>query len=478
MISHMVDWQLFGSNAGGHHLVSAVIHAVNGAILLVVLLGMTGAFWRSAAVAAVFALHPLRVESVAWAAERKDVLSAFFWLLALAAWLRWVRRPAPARYLAAMGLFAAALAAKPMAVTFPLVLLLLDWWPLGRAAPMSRTAGAPGRGRRTPFGLVFEKSPLLLLSLAASLVTLKAQTTGVIPMAVLTFPARLSNALVSIVVYLRDLSWPAALAILYPFPPGGVPTRQVAAAAAILTVMCTAVVLERRRPYLVVGWLWYLVMLMPIIGLVQVGAQSRADRYTYLPLVGVTMGALWLAGDFWPRSAAARRVAASVTGLLFLALTAATSAQIDHWRSEHTIYEHTARVTKDNYLILNNFGVVQENAGRLDDAVRTYSEVIRIDPEHCNGYYNRASVLVKQRRLREAEDDYRRALSCYQRQGMSLSWVADAYCGLAAVLLDRNRPAEAEQQLQALLGLDPGNQQAARLLAAARADRASHPRLP
>jgi tetratricopeptide (TPR) repeat protein len=212
-------------------------------------------------------------------------------------------------------------------------------------------------------------------------------------------------------------------------------------------------------------------MLGPVIGLIQVGAQSRADRYTYLPLVGATLAAIWLAGDLWPRGTAARRVAAGAAAALALSLAAVASAQIGYWRTNFSILEHTVRVTEDNFVILNNLGVALKDAGRLDEAIRVYTEVARIDPEHCNAYYNRAYALALRRRLQEAADDYGTALACYQRHNMRLDWITDTYCGLAAVFLDLGRYAEAERQLLRVLSLEPGHRRATQLLAAARARR-------
>jgi hypothetical protein len=267
----MLDVQLFGMWPGGHHLVSALLHAAKAVLLSGLLRSMTGSFGSSSVAAALFAVHPLRVESVAWAAERKDVLGGFFWLLTMSAYVRYVRRPSGGRYLVVPLLFALGLMAKPMLVTLPLVVLILDWWPLGRVSA--------GASSRRPARLLREKAPLLGLAAASSAVTWYAQTTGHGSPAAPELAARVANAVVSYGIYLRQLFWPAGLAVLYPHPAGGRAAQLlVACAALILVVSVAAVRLTQQRPFLAAGWLWYVVTLLPVIGLVQVGWQAHADR--------------------------------------------------------------------------------------------------------------------------------------------------------------------------------------------------------
>jgi len=285
-LSHMLDVSLFGMEPGAHHLVNVAFHAANAVLLFLVLRGMTGALWGSAAVAALFALHPLHVESVAWIAQRKDVLSAFFFLLMLSAYLRYARSPSRGRLAAVTALFALGLLAKPMLVTAPFVLLLLDFWPLGRFGGAHPDPGTLPAGHPPAVGVrraVLEKVPLFLLSALSSVVTVVAQSRGgaMVPADALPFGARAANALVACAAYLWKTFWPAGLAVYYPHTKGELPAWKIAGAAALLSALTGIAVREaRRRPYLAVGWLWFLGMLVPVIGLVQVGGQAMADRYT------------------------------------------------------------------------------------------------------------------------------------------------------------------------------------------------------
>jgi protein O-mannosyl-transferase len=457
-LSHMVDSQIFGLWAGGHHLVSVGIHAANAVLLLAVLLALTGAFWRSAAVAALFALHPLRVESVVWAAERKDVLSALFWLLTMAAYLHHVRRPGTRRYLLAVGLFAVGLTAKPMLVTLPFVLLLLDWWPLGRALRHGdrNSPRAVFADPRTVRALLIEKWPFFLLSLLSSLVTLRAQTLNVIPFVAPDFATRLANAAASYVRYLGAFAWPDGLAFLYPYPRAGIPGVAAAAlAAGILLLSAATVVFGRRRPYLPFGWLWYLGTLVPVIGLMQVGGQARSDRYTYLTMVGIAVALIWLAGDLCSRRRGAR-LALSAAGVVLLAALAVTSAAYAKvWRDSITLYEYTVRVTKDNFIVLNNLGSMLMSSGRSDRAIAVLRETERINPEHCNAPYNLGVGLIRSVRNREALEALSRALTCYEREGRVGAYIADTHYNLGVALAGLGRYPEAESHFRECLRIAP-----------------------
>jgi tetratricopeptide (TPR) repeat protein len=452
--SHMLDAALFGSWAGGHHLVSAALHAANAVLLCALLARMTGAFWRSAAVAALFALHPLRVESVAWAAERKDVLSALFWFLTVGAYLRHVRRPGRGRLLVVAALFALGLAAKPMLVTLPFALLLLDWWPLGRAR---LPGGSPFPGRR-PAGapLVREKIPLFALSLAASIVTFRAQTSTIVAEVEPAWGTRLANAVVSYAAYLWSFAWPERLAPLYPYPRAGVPGAQLAGAAVLLTVLTVAAALRARKsPWLPVGWLWYLGTLVPVIGLVQLGPQARSDRYTYLALIGVALALVWALGALWPRRAAARGALAGAFCALLVALSWSAWRYTGFWRDDLTLMSYTAGATRGNYIVLNNLGTALEEQGRFEEALRALEEAVRIKPDHCNGQYNLGTALLRMRRLPEAYGPLAIALACYEREGNREDFVADTHQNLGTVLLQTGRPAEAERHFRAALAVAP-----------------------
>ena len=288
-LSHMLDCQFYGLHAGGHHLTNVLLHAATAILLFLVLRRMTGDLWPSAFVAAVFAIHPLRAESVAWVAERKDVLSGLFFMLTLGAYAGYARRPfSLGRYLTVVLLFALGLMAKPMLVTLPFVLLLLDYWPLGRIGPHRRTGISSFRR------VVVEKIPLLALTAASCVATVIAQGTAVIAIDVIPLPSRIANALVSYVAYMGQLFYPAGLAVLYPHPEGGLPIWKVAASSLVLAgISAAALVWRRRFPYLFVGWFWYVGMLVPVIGLVQVGLHAMADRYTYLPQIGLCIAVTW-----------------------------------------------------------------------------------------------------------------------------------------------------------------------------------------
>ena len=291
-ISHMIDVSLFGMNPGYHHLTNVLIHALSTSLLFAALRLMTGSLWKSAFVAALFGMHPLHVESVAWVAERKDVLSGFFFMLILLAYSRYVRRGGGRNYALVLALFILGLMSKPMLVTVPLVLLLTDVWPLGRtelAAPEDGSDWNPLPWR----GLLLEKIPLLLLSATSAVMTLIVQQKTISSLDILPFADRLSNALVSYVTYLAKTLWPASLAVYYPYPEAIPPWKPLGAAALLLVVSLAVVLQLRRRPFLALGWFWFIVMLVPVIGLVQVGRQAMADRYTYLPLIGPFVMAVW-----------------------------------------------------------------------------------------------------------------------------------------------------------------------------------------
>jgi protein O-mannosyl-transferase len=335
VLSHMLDVEVFGLPPVGHHLTSLLLHLAGVLLLFEALRRMTGAAYRSALVAALFAVHPTRVESVAWISERKDVLSGLFWMLALLAYLGWVRRPSAGRYLLVTLALALGLAAKPMVVTLPCVLLLLDFWPLGR------------RGLR---GLIVEKIPLFALSAASSVVTLHYQRTSMAPLDVLPWDLRLANAAVSYVSYLGKAFLPRNLAVFYPFPME-IPAWKTAGAVLLLAlVTALAVWRARKSPWLLVGWLWFLGTLVPVIGLVQVGRQAMADRYTYLPFVGLFLAVVWGTAEWAERRGALRPVLGALAVLAILGLAGMTRAQTRHWRDGVTLFRHALAVTGNNPL--------------------------------------------------------------------------------------------------------------------------------
>ena len=335
MLSHMLDCQLFGLDPAGHHATSLLLHLANVLLLFAVLWRMTGAAGRSATVAALFAVHPTHVESVAWVAERKDVLSALFWILAMGAWARYARAPSAGRYLLVLLLMALGLMAKPMVVTLPFALLLLDVWPLDRLRLGWRR-------------LLIEKLPLLALSAASSLITLRYQETSLAPLGVVPWSLRATNALVSWAAYLGKLFLPRHLAVFYPIPLA-IPAWKVAGAALLLAaITALAVRWARREPWLLAGWLWFLGTLVPVIGLVQVGRQAMADRYTYIPSIGLFLAVVWSVAGLLREHRAALATAA---GIVVLALAVTTRMQIGYWSDSATLFRHALAVTgDDNYL--------------------------------------------------------------------------------------------------------------------------------
>ena len=422
-LSHMLDCQLFGLNAGAHHLVNLLFHVANTLLLFHLLRRMTREFWPSTLVAALFAWHPLHVESVAWVAERKDVLSTFFGLLAIWAYGRYAQggNRKVRNYLLAMGFLTLGLMSKPMLVTWPFVFLLLDFWPLGRVpgfgvqAPVVRASGA----RRVTFThLLLEKLPFLVLALAFCAITFLTQrhASAVISEGSFTTLERLCNVLVSYVRYLGKTIWPADLAIFYPYPVYPHPTWpvwQVVGSGALLAAITLAVLWRARsRPVLAVGWLWFLGTLVPVIGLVQVGMQSLADRYSYIPLIGLFIMIVWtgksLAGR-WRYARAGLAVAATVA---LAACLVVTSLQLRYWRTGETVWRHALAVTAGNAPAYLGMGYALLEAGKVDEGITELNKLLRIQPNFAEGYYRIAVALYQQGRIREAMDQYRFALRC------------------------------------------------------------------
>lgn len=394
-LSHMLDVQLFGLRAGPAHQVNVCLHIASVLLLFLALARLTAKPFRAAIVAGIFALHPLHVESVAWISERKDVLSTFFEMLTLLLYTRYTEKRTASRYVPMALAFACSIMAKPMAVTFPFVLLLLDYWPL------QRIEWPPSAARLKP--LLLEKAPLLAMSAAASALTVIAQSGSgeVISLMEWPFPARLANAMVVCMKYIEKAIWPTDLAVLYPL-------ERPSAAGVMLSILALAVITlaallwRRKRTYFIVGWLWYLGMLVPVVGLVQVGWQSMADRYTYLPLVGLSIAFVWTVADF----AATRfslQIAAGVAAIATLVfLGVAAGKQTDYWGSNETLYEHTLAITHNNFVIENNLGAALGNEGRTFEAVTPLENAIAIHPQYAAAQANLGHELLKQRRLDQA----------------------------------------------------------------------------
>ena len=412
-LSHMLDCELFGLRPGMHHLTSLLLHVANSVLLLLVLSRMTGALWPSSFVAALFALHPLHVESVAWVAERKDVLSAFFWFLTIWAYSRYAERPRSGRYLFVLLLFALGLMAKPMVVTLPFVLLLLDYWPLERMKlPGMKPKNERSMAQSSAFHLVWEKIPLFVVSGATTVVTVIAQRQVGALKSIESYPFthRIANALVSYTSYIGKMIWPHKLAVFYPYPTA-IPLWQSAGAGLLLiTISLLLMRAAANRPYLVVGWLWYVVTLLPVIGLVQVGGQAMADRYTYLSLIGLFIIIAWGVPSLLANWRHAKKAIALATAVLLLGFATCSVLQVRHWQNSISLFRHTNKVTSNNDVAHNHLGIALASQGEFEQAMSHYAEALRIKPREQYVHNNLGIALVRQGRLEEAMGHYGAAL--------------------------------------------------------------------
>jgi tetratricopeptide (TPR) repeat protein len=441
-LSHMADVELFGLSPGGHHLVNAFLHLLNAVLLFLVLSRMTGKTWQSGFAAALFAVHPLHVESVAWAAERKDVLSAFFWMLALWAYAGYAERRSPAKYVLVASFFLLGLLSKPMVVTLPFVLLLLDYWPLER------------KKRFLP--LLAEKAPLFLFSIGSCVATYIAQQRGgaIPPADLFPFGARAANAVVSYFRYMGKTVWPASLTVFYPHPWRTVDSIPVLAVAGAFLGLSALTVLSirwaRRRPYLMVGWFWYLGTLVPAIGLVQVGGQAMADRYTYLPLIGLFIAIAWGIPDLLKGWRPSPHLLGAMGGLVLLALAASAWVQASHWKNSVTLFGHAVRVSPSNALAHYYLGNAFAGDGRTEEAVSHYRKALKVNPYYFEARYNLANALESSGRIEEAIANYNEVLRL--RPG-----IAEVHNNLGISLAKAGRLDEAISHFREALRLDPGN---------------------
>lgn len=488
-LSLMLDATLGAARPGVFHFTNVVLHAANVVLLFWILLRMTSATLRSAFVAGLFALHPLHVESVAWIAERKDVLSTLFGFLAIVLYLRYVESPTRWRYAAVVLSYALGLLAKPMLVALPIVLLVLDFWPLGRVA-------RAGRGR-----LLREKLPLLALAGLSALATLHAQSAGgaVRTFEMLSFGTRAANAVVSYVEYARLLLWPADLAVQYPYDLAVLGALPVAASALLLlAVSSVALATARSRPYLLAGWLWYVITLLPVSGLIQVGAAPRADRYTYVPLVGLFIMVAWGVPDLLRASGVKERLARASLGLggfaVLLTLALATHVQVATWRDAGTLFTHALAVDSRNFVAHHGLALQLLRSGRPADAIGHLRESLRLWPSYVEARVSLAEALANAEQLEEAAEQYGQAArgrpidpeirSNHASLLLRLGRIEEAEAGyrealrlrpadakiranLGAALLRLDRPVEAEAEIRAALRVDPAQAYARELLALA-----------
>jgi protein O-mannosyl-transferase len=430
-ISHMVDWDLFGPDSGWHHFTNVWIHALSTLLLFALLKRMTRARWRSALVAFLFGLHPLHVESVAWVAERKDVLSGLFLVLTLWGYAAYAERPGAARYVLTLFLFCLGLMAKPMLVTLPVLLLLLDRWPLRRGTRL------------------VEKIPFLALSIAASLVAYFAQRNQGATVSVDAIPVllRLENSVVSYGVYILKTLWPVDLGVFYPYP---VQSLMVPALiAGVILAAITALVIRAfpRQPSLAIGWFWYVVTLLPVIGLIQIGVQARADRYTYIPMIGLALALIWGGAEVLGRWPAARVALASAVCCACLILT---WVQVQYWRDSISLYRHTISVVPDSYLIRYNLAVILESRGDLAEAADQLRETIRTRPAYATAHATLGQLLAKEGHPEEGLPELQTAV----RQRPDL---ADAHLGLGTVLAALGRSDGAIGEFSQAIRLEPEN---------------------
>jgi tetratricopeptide (TPR) repeat protein len=400
-LSHMLDCELYGTKAGGHHFTNLLFHIANTLLLFTVLSRMTKQLWASAFVAALFALHPLHVESVAWASERKDTLSTFFWMLTILAYIRYVERRGMGRYLLSLVLFTLGLLSKPMVVTLPFVLLLLDYWPLERFKKVHLSR------------LIWEKIPFLVLSAILSIVTFYVQQKTEMVKTFSSYPLswRIENAFVSYIIYIEKMFWPVKLAIFYPHPEGGIPLWQIAGAVLTLILITLAAFWTlRRRPYIAVGWLWFLGTLVPVIGIFQVGLQGRADRYTYIPYIGLFIAITW--GGFELLSKLRyRKVFFALSAVVLLsALGIKTYIQTLYWNNNILLYKHTIDVVENVWWAHHFLGNVFASQGKFEEAVIQYKEALKVDSQNVTVYCALGKTLLDKGDVNEAAKYFKEAL--------------------------------------------------------------------
>ena len=449
-LSHMLDCQLYGTNAGMHHLTNLFLHIANTLLLFAVLRAMTGAIWQSAFVAALFALHPLHVESVAWASERKDTLSTLFWILTMWAYASYAKKPNAVKYLLAMVFFALGLMAKSMLVTMPLILLLLDYWPLDRIKHFDR---------KVIYRLVLEKIPFFILSAASAAITIVIMKRAghVANVGALTPEYRIANALVSYGMYILKMFWPSGLSPFYPHPGASLALWKAAVAGAVLLVLSIAVFCFARRRYLLTGWLWYLITLLPVIGLLQVGSQAMADRYTYIPLIGLFIMISFGGAELFGKLRYGIWISAVSAAVIIFALMVCTYRQVGFWRNSLTLFEHAAQVTKNNYLAYSNLSNAFGQKGDYDAAIKNGLESLRIRPNYDAPCYNLGMAYYFKGDKEKAIYYWTEALKINPK-------FPEANYALATAFLDKKDTAQAIKYLQEELKLNPNHTGAKKLL--------------
>jgi len=446
-LSLMLDYQIFGLNPHGFHLVNLLFHVINTLLLFLIFRRMTKTLWPSAFVAALFAIHPLHVESVAWIAERKDVLSTFFWMLAMGAYSCYVEYPGFKRYFFILVFFILGLMAKPMLVTLPFVLLLLDFWPLGRFEAIKpdhkvqsevfkpetsdkqkkkskkkqvvkatlevRKQAAPEYKWSLIYPLLWEKFPLFILAILSSIVTYIVQQKGgsVSSIEALPLMVRIGNALVSYIAYIGKMVWPSNLAVFYPYPRLFVPWQVLGSVFLLIAITLVVIWRAKRAPYLAMGWLWYAGTIVPVIGIVQVGAQAMADRYTYIPLIGLFIIAAWGVPDLLKKWNYRKEILLASSALSILCLSIITWTQVGYWQNSITLFDHTLKVTDYNWFIYNDRGHVYAGLGNYRQAIEDYNRAIEIKPRYAYAYHNRGIAYNVLGNYKQAIEDLNRAIA-------------------------------------------------------------------
>ena len=408
-LSYMLDYQMHGLNPYNFHLTNLLFHIVNVLLLFLLLKRMTGSLWRSAFVAAIFAVHPLRVESVAWVAERKDVLSGFFWLTTMWAYIWYIKKPGVKRYLVVAISYMFGLMSKPMLVTLPFVLFLMDYWPLCRI----KLDETHLKIRQTTYKLATEKIPLILMAIASSVITLVVQSNvGAINTLKTPITQRIANAFVSYIVYLKKMIWPNDLAVLYPHPQNTLPVWQVIISA-LLLMLITIIILRKakRVPFAAVGWFWYLITLVPVIGILQTGIHAYADRFTYIPLIGISIIIAWGVPELIKRFTLNFKYLAVVGLILIISLAFVTRTQVSYWKDSITLFEHALAVTQNNYMMHYNLATTLEDNGDFDKAIYHYNNTIEINPSHLDARNNMGSILASQGKKEEAMNQFNKIIS-------------------------------------------------------------------
>ena len=449
ILSHMLDCQLYGVTPAGHHFTNVLLHSVAAVLLFFLLLWMTGALWRSAFVAAIFAVHPLHVESVAWIAERKDVLSAIFFMLALAGYVFYARRPSFLRYLIVLIFSACGLMAKPMLVTLPFLLLLLDYWPLGRFDWLDDSAGSRFE-KRSWKQLLLEKLPLLALSAAASAATIVTQEQSINLIHEMSLPARIGNAFVSLVIYLRQSFWPHDLAVFYPYPDNGFPVWEIVGAIAFIAAVSVAAFFWRSsKPYFFTGWFWFVGMMVPVIGIVQVGIQAHADRYNYLPQIGLGLIVAWATADFFGSQRYQQVVLTALSLVTIGALAWTARFQTSLWYDSQSLWEHALAVAPDNSLAREHLSDAYLEKGRIDDSVSQAREAVKLQPNSADSNGVLGAALARTAHLDEALTYLRNAERLNPK-------VARVHYNIGNVLLQQGEIDDAIANYEAELRIQPG----------------------